>query len=325
MNRQFLGVVACAGLLGGVLAAPAAAETFPSRAVRIMVPVATGGSSDTVARHMAAGLQRLWGQGVVVDNKAGASGTIGTMEVVRSPPDGYTLIVQNSSMVSNLAVQGKLPYDYEKDLTAIATLGITPLALVAHPSAHINNLRELVAAARAKPDALTYASCGVGTPQQFAMERLKQMSGISVAHAGYKGCSPALTDVLGGQVPLGFITANLAVPYANSGKLRILGVTTASRYRQLPKVPTFEEQGFKPFDQPTWSVLMGPAGMPPDLVAKISADVEKVLAEPEVRTSLSTAGIEVLPKGKGRQVTQMIRADAERFTALAKSQNIKAE
>ncbi len=306
-------------------ASMAHADAFPSKPVRIMVPVATGGGSDTVARQVAVGLQKVWGQGVVVENKAGASGTIGTMEIVRSAPDGYNLIVQNSSMVSNLAVQGKLPYDYEKDLTSISLLGVNPLALVAHPSAHIGNLKQLVAAAKAKPDSLTYGSCGIGTPQHFAMERLKQMTGMQIAHTGYKGCSPALTDVLGGQIPLALISANLAVPYAKAGKLRILGVTTASRYKLLPEAPTFEEQGFKPFDQANWSALMGPAHMPSDLVAKIAADVEKVLADPSLRASLSAAGIEVLPKGKGAQVLQLIRADANRFIALAKSANIKAE
>jgi tripartite-type tricarboxylate transporter receptor subunit TctC len=321
VTRCAIGIAAIACLYNG----SAFAQTFPTKAVRIMVPVATGGGSDTVARHIAAGLGKVWGQGVVVENRAGASGTIGTMEVVRAAPDGYTLIVENSSMVSNFAVQGKLPYDYAKDLTGIALLGVNPLVLVAHPSANIGSIRELVAATKAKPDGFTYASCGIGTPQHFAMERLKQMTGMKIAHAGYKGCAPAITDVLGGQVPLGLVSANLAVPYINSGRLRALGVTTSMRYRMLPQTPTFEEQGFKPFNQANWSALMGPANMPPEVVAKIAADVERVLADPVVRTGLSSAGIEVLLKGTGEQVTRMIRDDAERFMELAKSANIKAE
>jgi tripartite-type tricarboxylate transporter receptor subunit TctC len=328
MNKLSLDRTLCIHVIATIAclsAGTAPAETFPSKAVRIMVPVATGGGSDTVARHVAAGLAKVWGKGVVVENKAGASGTIGTMEVVRSAPDGYTLIVENSSMVSNLAVQGKLPYDYAKDLTGIALLGVNPLVLVAHPSANIGSVRELVAAIKAKPDSLTYASCGIGTPQHFAMERLKQMTGMQIAHTGYKGCSPAMTDLIGGQVPLALVSANLAVPYINSGRLRALGVTTNSRYKLLPQTPTFEEQGFKPFNQANWSALMGPANMPPEIVAKIAADVQKVLADPEVRTGLSTAGIEVLPKGTGNQVTAMIHDDAVRFIELAKSANIKAE
>jgi tripartite-type tricarboxylate transporter receptor subunit TctC len=312
-------------VIGGLITLNVSAETFPLKPVRIVIPATTGGGSDTAARHVAAGLQKLWGKGVVVENKPGASGTIGTMEVVRAAPDGYTLIVQNSSMVSNLAVQGKLPYDYEKDLSSIAILGVNPLALVAHPSANINSLKELVAAAKANPTKLSYGSCGVGSPQQFAMERLKQMTSIEITHVSYKGCSPALTDVLGGQVPIAIMSANVAVAYVKSGKLKALGVTTATRYKQLEQTPTFEEQGFKPFDQANWSALMGPANLPPDLIAKIAADVEKVLADSAVRDGLSTAGIEVHPKSKGTQVLRMIRDDAERFISLAKSANIKPE
>ena len=306
-------------------AGPAApADTYPSKPVRIVVPYATGGGSDILARQIGAVLQRTWGQGVVVENKAGASGNVGTLEVVRAPADGYTLLLQNSTMVTQLGVSGKLPYDAEKDLTPILLLGITPIALAAHPGAGIGSVRELVAAAKARPDALSYGSCGIGTPQHFVMELLKQQTGVAATHAGYKGCAPALTDVLGGHVPLAVVSANLVAPYAKNGRLRVVGVSTARRYAQLPDVPTFEEQGLKPFDFSIWYALMGPAKLPPEIVARLAADVEKVFADPAVQASLTQAGVEP-HKGSAQELARLIRSDAARYMQLAKSADIKAE
>ncbi len=300
------------------------AQGYPNKSVRIVVPYATGGGSDILARQLGAGLQSAWGQGVVVDNKAGASGNIGSQEVVRAQPDGYTLLLQNSTMVTNLGVMGKLPYDPEKDLTPIMLLGITPIALAAHPSANVSNLKELIAAAKANPNSFNYGSCGIGTPQHFVMELLRQLTGIAAAHAGYKGCAPALTDVVGGQIQLAIVSANLVAPYAKSGQLKVLGVSTAQRYTLLPSTPTFEEQGFKPFDFSIWYALMGPAKMPPEVVAKITVDVSKVLADVRVQENLSTAGV-VLFKGTAQDLSRLIKSDSARYIQLAKSANIKAE
>lgn len=302
----------------------ALAQTYPAKSVRIVVPYATGGGSDILARQIGAGLQKAWGQGVVVDNKAGASGNIGTQEVVRAPADGYTLLLQNSTMVTNLGVMGKLPYDPEKDLTPIMLLGVTPIALAAHPSAQLGNIKELIAASRAKPDTLSYGSCGIGTPQHFAMELVKQKTGVAAAHASYKGCAPALTDVVGGQIPLAMVSANLVAPYVKSGRLRVVGISTAHRYGLLPDTPTFEEQGLKPFDFSIWYALMGPAKLSPQVVAKLAADVEKILADPAVQSSLSNAGVEPY-KGSARELASLIKSDSVRYLQLAKSANIKAE
>ena len=307
------------------LAGPCAlAQTYPSKPVRIVVPYATGGGSDILARQIGAGLQQAWGQGVVVDNKAGASGNIGTTEVVRAPADGYTLLLQNSTMVTNLGVMGKLPYDPDNDLTPIMLLGATPIALAAHPSAQAGNVKELVAAAKARPDTLSYGSCGIGTPQHFAMELVKQKTGVQAAHAGYKGCAPALTDVVGGQIPLAMVSANLVAPYAKNGRLRVIGVTTAHRYGLLPDTPTFEAQGLKPFDFSIWYALMGPAKLPAQVVAKLVADVEKVLADPAMRASLSNAGVEPY-HGSAKELAALIQSDSVRYLQLARSANIKAE
>ena len=323
--RRFKSLIPAACIAALNLASPQAlAQAYPSKPVRIVVPYASGGGSDILARQIGASLQKTWGQGVVVDNKAGASGNIGTQEVVRAPADGYTLLLQNSTMVTNLGVMGKLPYDPDKDLTPIMLLGATPHALAAHPSVQAGSVKELVSAARARPDTLSYGSCGIGTPQHFAMELVKQKAGIQAVHAGYKGCAPALTDVVGGQIPLAMVSANLVAPYVKSGRLRVVGVTTAHRYGLLPDTPTFEEQGLKPFDFSTWYALMGPANLPAPVVARLIADVEKILADPAVQASLSNAGIEPYT-GTAKELAGLIKSDAARYLQLAKSANIKAE
>ncbi|MCZ8255074.1 MAG: tripartite tricarboxylate transporter substrate binding protein [Polaromonas sp.] len=310
--------------LSCLTATQALAQAYPSRAVRIIVPYGTGGGSDILARQIGARLQAIWGQGVAVDNRAGASGNIGTEAVVHAPADGYTLLLQNSTMVVNPAVNGKLNYDPEKDLTPIMLLGLTPIALVSHQSTNLKTLKEVVEYSKANPTALNYGSCGVGTPQHFVMELVKQKSGISATNVGYKGCAPALTDVVGGQVQLAILSANLAAPHLKTGKLNAIGVSTATRYQLMPQVPTFEEQGLKPLDFSIWYALMGPAKMKPEVVAKIYADVQKVLAETAVKENLSGAGVEPLV-GNGADLSKLIKVDLVRYAQLAKSANIKPE
>ncbi|MES2508518.1 MAG: tripartite tricarboxylate transporter substrate binding protein [Pseudomonadota bacterium] len=300
------------------------AQAYPSRAVKVIVPYGTGGGSDTLARQIGARLQTIWGQGVAVDNRAGASGNIGTEAVVKSPADGYTLLLQNSTMVVNPALGGKLNYDPEKDLTPIMLLGLTPITLVASEKSGIKSLKELVDYSKANPNTLNYGSCGVGTPQHFVMELVKQKANINAANVGYKGCAPALTDVLGGQVQLAILSSNLVAPHIKSGKLYGLGVSTATRYSLTPQLQTFEEQGLKPLDFSIWYALMGPAKMPPEVVAKIHADVQKVLAEPAVRENLSGAGVEPLV-GNAADLGKLIKSDLARYAQLAKSANIKGE
>ena len=300
------------------------AQAYPQRGVKIMVPYGTGGGSDILARQIAVRLQAVWGQGVAVENRAGASGNIGTEAVVRAPADGYTLLLQNSTMVVNQAVAGKLNYDPEKDLTPIMLLGLTPIALVAAEKTGIKTLKELIDYAKANPNSLSYGSCGIGTPQHFVMELVKQKTGISANHVGYRGCAPGLTDVVGGQIPLAILSANLVAPHLKTGKLYGLGVSTPARYELTPQMPTFDEQGLKPLDFSTWYALMGPANLPPEVVAKVYADVQKILAEPAVKTNLVNAGVEPL-LGNAADLTKLIQSDALRYAALAKSANIKAE
>lgn len=317
---QLLGLAAFAQL-----AAPmAVAQSYPSRAVRLIVPYGTGGGSDILARQIAVRLQTIWGQGVAVDNRAGASGNIGTEAVVHAPADGYTLLLQNSTMVVNPAVMGKLNYDPEKDLTPIMLLGLTPITLVAHQGTNLKTLKDIVEYSKANPAGLNYGSCGVGTPQHFVMELVRQKAGFNATNVGYKGCAPALNDVVGGQVQLAILSANLVAPHIKTGKLNGIGVSTATRYSLTPQVPTFEEQGLKPLDFSIWYALMGPAKMPSEVVAKIQADVQKILAEAAVRESLSGAGVEPLA-GNGADLARLVKSDLARYAQLAKSANIKAE
>ena len=315
-----------AGLLGAACLgfAPAWADNYPVRAVKIIVPYGTGGGSDVLARQIGARLQAVWGQGIAVENRAGASGNIGTEAVVKSAPDGYTLMLQNTTMAVNPAVAGKLNYDPEKDLTPIMLLGITPIALVAHQSTNIKTLKDLLDYSKANPTALSYGSCGVGTPQHFVMELIKQKTGLEATHVGYKGCAPGLTDVVGGQIPLAVLSANLVAPHIKTGKLHAIGISATARYQLMPQVPTFEEQGLKPLDISNWYALMGPAKMPPDVVARIYADVQKILAEPAIKESLSKAGVEPYP-GNGADLSRLISADLVKYAQLAKSANIKAD
>jgi tripartite-type tricarboxylate transporter receptor subunit TctC len=305
-------------------ASPALADTYPNKPVRIIVPYGTGGGSDTLARQLGLSLQQMWGQGVSVENRAGASGNIGSEAVVRSPADGYTLMLQNSTMVANMGLGVKLNYDPEKDLTPILLLGITPIALVAHPSLNVKTIKQLQDYAKANPGKLSYGSCGIATPMHFVMELVKQKTNLDAVHAGYKGCAPALTDVVGGQIPLASLSANLVAAYAKAGKLNVIGVANAKRYALMPDAATMEEQGVKPLDLSTWYALMGPANMPADVVAKLTADVRKVLADAAVQERLSNAGVET-QLGTSADLVKLIRSDKIRYEQLAKSANIKAE
>lgn len=311
--------LACLGM-----ATAATAQTYPSKAVRIIVPYGTGGGADTLARQLGASLQQLWGQGVIVDNRTGASGNIGSEAVVRSPADGYTLLLQNSTMVANMGLGAKVNYDPEKDLTPIMLLGITPIALAVHPSLNVKNLKQLQEYAKANPGKLSYGSCGIGTPMHFAMELVKQKTSLDAVHAGYKGCAPAVTDVVGGQIPLAMLSANLIAPYAKAGKLNVVGIASPKRYALMPDVATFDEQGIKPLDLATWFALMGPANLPTDVVARLVADVNKVLADPAVQSRLSNAGVEPYA-GNGTDLVKLIRSDKLRYEQLAKAASIKLE
>jgi len=314
-------------LIGVVCISSINAQTqsnYPNRPIKLIVPYATGGGSDILARAIGAKLQVLWGQGIAIDNRAGASGNIGTEMVVNSPSDGYTLVMQNSTMVGSAAVSGKLSYDPEKDLTPIMLLGLTPMSIVASEASKIKNLKDLIAFSKANPDVLNYGSCGIGSPQHILMEMVKFETGVKANHIVYKGCAPAVTDVVGGQTQLAVVSANLVSQYVKTGRLQSIGISTAKRYNLMPQSLTFSEQGLKSIDDSIWYALMGPANLPPEIVKKWQTEVTKILADPAVRENLSNAGVEAYD-GNPYDLGNLIKKDLAKFGKLVKSANIKPE
>ncbi len=301
------------------------AQSYPERPIRIVVPYGSGGTGDVLARTIAARLQTIWGQGVVVENKPGASGNIGTDVVVKSPADGYTLVVQNNSMVVAEAVGVKSTFDMKKDLTPIMLLAQTPSALVANPKYGIKSLKDLVEYDKAHPNTLSYGSCGVGTPHHMIMELLKiRTKTEDISHASYRGCAPAVVDALGGQIALAIVSANLVTQHVKAGKLDTVGISAATRYDQLPNTPTFNEQGQKGLDFTNWFALMGPANMPKPIVEKIRIEIDKILAEKTVAANLADAGVEIY-KGNGDDLAKILDSERPRYAEIARIAKIKAE
>ena len=323
MNEPGIAAILLSASLG-LSAAASTADSYPTKNVRIIVPSSAGGGADLLARQLSVGLQQRWKQGIFVDNKLGGGGNIGTLDVVRSAPDGYTLLVQNSTMVANYAISARKSYSPDKDLTPIMLIGVSPLAVFAHPSFKPDNIRELVSFAKGNPGKASYASCGVGTPHHFAMEVLKIKMGMDIQHVSYKSCAPAVQDVVGGQVPIGIATASLVAPYVATGRLKVLGVSGAKTYKLLPGATTLESQGLPVQDFSIWYALMGPANMPAQLVHRIASDAEKILDDPAVRTSLSNAGVEPL-QGGSEDLARKIKQEMEQLSNLARQANIQPE
>lgn len=321
---SILGAVALCGVLFGQMFGPAMAQGYPDRPVRIIVPYAVGGGADVFARVIARALEKQWNQGVAVENKVGASGNIGTLDVVRAAPDGHTLLLQNVSIATNYAIQGKLPFSPASDLTALMMLGSTPHIVLAHPRMGVNSLQDLVAQVKKNPGALAYGSCGVGTPQHFAMEVLRQLAGLDMNHVGYKGCAPAVNDVLAGQIPFAVVSANLATQHVATGRLKVIGITSERRYSVMPDVPTIEEQGIKDFNYFGWYALMGPAKLPADVSARVIASVNRAMDDPAVQKTLADAGVDT-KRGTGAELGQIIAEDSARYFNLARKMNLKAE
>jgi len=272
----------------------AQAQPFPLKPVRIVNPFAPGGATDQIARLMAQKLSEMWGQAVLVENRAGASGAIGVEAVAKSPPDGYTLLIATQTThAANPALYSKLPYDAARDFAPLTLAGTTPLALVVHPGVPASSLAELLAYARANPARLSYASGGNGTSQHLTMELLKSMSKTFMLHIPYKGAGPALSDLLGGQVSLMFDNLPTAMPHVKAQKLRALAVSSAARTPLAPDLPTLAESGMAGFDLVTWFAFYAPAATPRPVLDIISGAMRAVLAQAEVRERLTGVGVDV--------------------------------
>jgi tripartite-type tricarboxylate transporter receptor subunit TctC len=310
-------------LVASVLSLAAAAQPFPSKPLRIIVPFSPGGVADSSARVISEKLGARLGQSVVVENRPGASGNIGTQQVAASAPDGYTLLLGfDGTMVVNPHVYAKLPFDTLRDFAPVTKLGDATLILVAHPSVPAKDLRELLQIA--KKQNFSYGSAGTGSTPHLAGELLAQRTGIGLTHVPYKGGGQAMGDVVGGQIPLVFTAIATAQQFVRSGKLKGLGVSSARRSGSLPEVPTFIESGLDGFVVDSWVGILAPAKTPQPIVARLQKEIAAVLAEPETRERYATLGIE--PAGNSpEQFTEQIRADLARWEKVVRQAGIRIE
>jgi len=306
------------------VALPASAGDFPTRPVRMIVPFSTGGATDSLARLVGRKLTDAWGSPVVVENRQGASGNIGMELLSKATPDGYTLAIVNSSLAINTSVFRQIAFDISGGFTHIALLGYTPLMLVAHPSVNITTVKELTDLARAHPGKFSYGSCGNGTPQHFAGELYRSLANVNLVHVPYKGCAPASTDVLGGQVTIAVINGSLAAPHVRTGKLRGLAITSRQRFRAAPDVPTLDESGYKGVDMSTWYGMTAPRGLLRRIAAKIFADTMSAMKDPDLSARLQAAGVEEM-LGSGAEMTKLLAAEVARYGLLVKQGNIKVD
>ena len=270
----------------------AVAQAYPVKPVRIVVPYPPGGTTDILTRLLGQKLGETWGQQVIIDNRAGASGNIGAEAVVRSPGDGYMLLSASTVHTVNPSLYRKLAYDPLKDFTAITLLAQVANILVVHPSLPVGSVRELISFAKQRPGQLNYSSAGNGSAPHLTAEMFKMGTGINIVHVPYKGAAPAMADLLAGHVALTFATAPSAVPHVQARRLRALGVSSAKRIPALPEVPAIAEAGVPGYEAIGWNGLTGPAGMPQPVLDRINADTVKILNAPDVSRRLSDLGLE---------------------------------
>src|SRR5688572_22518840 len=304
------------------LSASASAQSFPNKAVRLVVPFAAGGSTDIIGRTIAQKLNEMWGQPVLVDNRPGGSTVIGTDIVAKSPPDGHTLLVTPAPFTIVPSLIAKLPYDPSKDFEPITLINTTPLVVVVHPGVPARSVKELIALAKSKPGSLNYGSSGAGGSNHLAGELFNAMAGVKTVHIPYKGNAPALTDLLGGHVDLVYNGLTSALPFIKTGKLRALAVTSLSRSGALPDVPTLDEAGLKGFQAVAWNGLTAPARTSKEIVAKINADVVKLMKSPELTERLKAEGSD--PVGNTpAQYAAFIREEIAKWGKVIKVAGIK--
>ncbi|MFM9941033.1 MAG: Bug family tripartite tricarboxylate transporter substrate binding protein [Hyphomicrobiaceae bacterium] len=316
-------------LLAAVLAIaayqPAVAQDYPSKQIKLVVPYPPGGPTDVMARKLGEQLQVLWGQPVIVENRAGANGNIAAQLVAKAAPDGYTIILHSSSMVINPLLYKAVGYDPFTEFVPISLVFDYKLMVVVHPSLPVTSLAELVAAAKAKPGQISYASAGgVGAPTHLAVEMFKQIAGIDVLHVPYAGGAPAVSDLLGGHVQLMFNNPTQSLPHIKAGKLRALATTGSNRMEQAPELPTVAELGYPGFDVGTWFALWGPAGVPAPIVDKLSAAVAAITRKPDVKVMLLGQGMTVIGSTPAELATYQ-KLEAERWGVVIKAANIKLE
>ena len=301
------------------------AQTWPAKPIRLVVPFPAGGGTDIVARDVSNKITALSQWGFVIDNKPGSGGNLGIDTVAKAPPDGYTLVIgQTSNLAINPTLYSKLPYQPLTDLSPIGLIGHAPLVLVVAQSSPYRTLAEVIQAAKAQPQALNYATSGNGTVAHLATELLQREAGVELTHVPYKGASQGLTDVIGGQVQLYMSSVPTLIGHVKSGKLRALAVTSLQRVDDLPQVPTVAESGYKGFEAVTWFGLLGPARLPAPVVGKLSSELNKALAAPDLRKKLEDQGLTV-QGGSPEQLLKLMRTDLEKWGRVVKASGARAD
>ena len=307
-----------------VLAAQAApAQGWPSRPIRVVVPFPPGGSTDIATRPVADRLSHALGQSVVVENRAGAGGNIGTELVAKSAPDGYTLVIATDAVASSAHTYKNLGYQTLRDFAPVVELSRQPVVLAVHPSLGVSSVTELVALAKQKPG-LGFATSGSGSQQHMVGEWFAKLAGIRLTHVPYKGGGQAITDLVAGQVPIGSLGSSPLIPHAKAGKLKLLAQSTRARSAALPDVPTYEEAGYKGLVIEQWLGVLVPTGTPPEVVARLNAEINKALADPVLRERYFQAALEPVG-GTAEQFGKLIREDYDKYARLVKDLNIKVE
>ena len=318
--------LACASIVGVVLfATQAVAQSYPSKPIRLVVPFTPGGVTDTSGRLIAEQLSKRLGQQVVVDNKPGASGNIGTQMVASAEPDGYTLLLGfDGTLVINPHVFPKVGFDTTKDFAPIGKIGDAVLILVAYPGAPIKNLKDVISLSKTQSGGLSYGTSGTGGTPHIAGEVLKERTGANLVHIPYKGGGQAMTDVLGGNIPLVYTAIAGAIQHIKAGKLHPVAVSSAQRSSSLPDVPTFIESGLPDFDINSWVALLAPAKTPKAIVDKLNAELNAVLSDPSVRERLNAMGIAATP-GSADKLAQEMQRDLTRYGSVVRSAGIKLD
>jgi tripartite-type tricarboxylate transporter receptor subunit TctC len=310
--------------LAALSAAPAIAQQWPAKTVRFIVPFPPGGSTDVAARTVADRLSRAFGQQVVVDNRGGGGGAIGTVEAARSAPDGYTLLFVADPVITLHLVVKNVQFDMQRDFTAITQVTTQPIAVAVHSSVPVKTIQELIAYAKANPGKLSFAHSGTGSGQHMSGELLKKMAGIDIVHVPYKGGGPAVQDLVAGQVPMGVLGSTPLIPHHKAGRIRIVAFTSKERFPPMPEIPTLHESGLAGFDTTQWLGILAPKGAPAEIVERIYKETKIVLAVPEVRERLAQAALQAVGSTP-KEFDALIRADLERWSAIARELKLEPQ
>ena len=317
--KRFIVLIGLALCMGGAFA-----QSYPNKPIKVIVGYAAGGAVDIVARTIGQSISGSLGQPVVVENKPGAGTNIAVKATITAEPDGYTLMMAANALAANMSLYQPAPFDAERDLVAVSLIGRVPVVIAANPNAPFNTAKQLIDAAKGKPNSIAYGSPGNGSTPHMAIELFARAAGIDLQHIPYRGGTPAITDVIGGQLPLVAVNALEVLPHVKSGKLKVLAVLSPNRSSIFPDVPTIAESGFPGFEASVWYGLVAPAATPKPIVQKLHEEVQKALQTKEVRERMNAVGGEVVP-GSSEMFTNLIRSERTRYSKLVREANIQPD